>query len=72
VGANTRSSFRSRSDKEFISKASIVIEEADESAYWLELLIELKLIEEIVGEKLRKEADELVAIFTSIVKKRKA
>ena len=40
VGANTRAAFRGRSKKEFIAKLGIVIEEADESLYWLELLTE--------------------------------
>jgi len=35
VGANTRASFRARSNKEFVAKIGIVIEEADESAFWL-------------------------------------
>lgn len=69
VGANTRASFRARSNKEFIAKIGIVIEEADESAFWLEILIDLKYIEQEIGEKLKDEANELVAIFVSLSKK---
>lgn len=67
VGANTRAAFRARSQKEFIAKIGIVIEEADESVFWCELLEQQK--ELISKEKLnwlKKEADELVSIFTSI------
>lgn len=72
VGANTRAAFRSRSKKEFISKIGIVIEEADESAYWLELINDRinKQKEEII--ELIAEADELVSIFISVSKKMKA
>lgn len=71
VGANTRAAYRGRSRKEYIAKLGIVIEEADESAFWLELLEELKIdhIESVL--KLKNEANELTAIFTSLVKKYK-
>ncbi len=69
VAANTRASFKARSKKEYIAKIGVVIEEADESAFWLEFLLELNLIEINIGNTLRKEADELVSIFTSISKK---
>lgn len=71
VGANTRAAFRGRSKKEFIAKLGIVIEEVDESAFWLELLEE-KLEENIESIiKLKKEANELTSIFVSISKKSK-
>lgn len=74
VGANTRAAFRGRSKKEFVAKLGIVIEEADECGYWLELPEELKANEnrEISEyEGLKKESSELVSIFVSIVKKYK-
>lgn len=74
VGANTRASYRARSTKEFISKSNIVIEEADESQFWLELLEEGKLCPPALMEELqwlKKEADQLTAIFVSIQKKQK-
>lgn len=63
VAANYRAACRSRSKAEFISKMSVVLEEADESAFWLELMAET---DTVVGERtqaLLKETNELVAIF---------
>ena len=71
VGANTRSAFRGRSNKEFVAKLGIVIEEADECIFWLELLNEGTTLNKELTDKLIKEADQLVAIFVSIVKKNK-
>lgn len=65
MGANYRSSCRARSLPDFISKISIVEEEADESLYWLELAVESGLISKETTEELIKEADELTAIFTA-------
>jgi len=67
IGANYRSACRGRSKAEFISKLGIALEEADESAYWLELIIESKLLKKDLVESLLGEANELAAIlFTSI------
>ncbi len=71
VGANTGAAFRARSNKEFIAKIGIVIEEADESHFWLELLEEITDKEQSKVLELKKESDELTAIFTSISKKMK-
>jgi four helix bundle protein len=68
VGANYRAACRGRSKADFISKAGIVIEEADESIYWMELLQEAKVATEIQNANLIKEADEIVAILTASVK----
>lgn len=65
VGANYRAACRARSQADFISKITIVEEEADESCYWLELICEAELIEKEKLKYLMKEADELTAIFTS-------
>ena len=65
VGANYRSACRSRSRADFVSKITVVEEESDESAYWLELLHELRLITDGQFEKLQKEASELTAIFVA-------
>jgi four helix bundle protein len=65
VGANYRSACRARSKADFVSKITIVEEEADESCYWLELLKESDLIDYSDFDKILKEADELTAIFTS-------
>jgi len=70
VGANYRAVCRAKSDKDFISKMETVIEEADETLFWLEIIEELKVIlnKETEITRLLKEADELVAIFVSSVK----
>jgi four helix bundle protein len=68
VGANYRAACRGRSRAEFIAKLGIVLEEADETVFWLELLREGKLFP---AEKMRDlvlEANELVAIFASSVR----
>lgn len=72
IGANYRAVCRARSRADFISKMGIVEEEADETVYWLELLIESGLIKEIAIEDLFKEANELTAIFTAACKSAKA
>jgi four helix bundle protein len=63
VGANYRAAQRGRSKKEFIAKIGLVIEEADESAYWLELLEASGLARGLPLEPLLQEARELRAIF---------
>ncbi|MCB9186222.1 MAG: four helix bundle protein [Flavobacteriales bacterium] len=69
VGANTNSAFRGRSEKEYKAKLGVVIEEADESAYWLDLLTLANIIGKEQTEALKNEAEQLVAIFVSIVKR---
>jgi len=65
VAANYRAACRARSKAEFIAKLSIVVEEADESGFWLELIMEGGLIpKEQVGD-LHREANELTAIMTA-------
>ena len=65
VGANYRAVCRSRSDAEFISKLGIVVEEADESGFWIEIIIESGLIKKELVGPLLKEADELTAIMAA-------
>lgn len=65
VAANYRAVCRARSRPEFLSKLAIVIEEADESAFWLELLVDAGLISESKLKDLRSEANQLVAIFNA-------
>ena len=65
VPANYRAACRVRSKAEFISRLGVVEEEADESALWLELIMEGALMKKTRVEPLWKEADELVAIMTS-------
>ena len=65
VGANYRAAGRARSKAEFISKIGIVVEEADETVFWLELLIESGIVKEGLLSELLTEANELVAIFAA-------
>ena len=65
VGANYRAACRGRSKAEFIAKLGIVVEEADESAYWLELIIEGELLATNLVEPLLQEANELTAIMVA-------
>jgi four helix bundle protein len=69
VGANYRETCRARSNSEFISKTGIVIQELDETSYWLELLFDAKIDSTMNLTSLMTETDELISIFTSIVKK---
>ncbi len=63
VGANYRSACRGRSRAEFLSKLGVVLEEADESAHWLEIIIEDAMLPEAKVTALLHEANELTAIF---------
>jgi len=65
VGANYRAACKGRSKAEFIAKLGIVEEEADESAYWMELIIEGNLLQKSAVEPLLKEANEIVAIMAA-------
>jgi four helix bundle protein len=65
VGANYRASCRARSRAEFIAKIGVVEEEADESAYWMELIIEGGILPAKKVEALHTEAVELTAIMAA-------
>lgn len=65
IGANYRAAGRARSRAEFIAKIGIVVEEADESAFWLECLVESGIVKEELLRDLLAEANELVAIFAA-------
>jgi four helix bundle protein len=65
VGANYRAACRGRSRPDFISKLGIVVEEADETNYWLELLGENGIMPQRRLEELLNEGHELTAIFTA-------
>jgi four helix bundle protein len=67
VAANYRSARRARSRKEFLAKMGIVEEEADESAFWLDLLVEARLVASALVSELRDEAGQLVAITVSSI-----
>ena len=63
VGANYRAVCRARSQAEFIARMGIVVEEADETVFWLELLGDTGVIRPERTQDLLKEANELVRIF---------
>ena len=65
VAANYRAACRARSKPEFIAKLGVVEEEADESAFWLELIMETNLLSALKVEPLLSEASEIVAIMAS-------
>lgn len=65
VGANYRAACRGRSKAEFIAKLGIAEEEADESAYWLELIIEGGLLDRKRVAELLREAEEITAILAA-------
>ena len=68
VGANYRASCRAKSTADFVHKLSIVEEETDESIYWMELLVEGKIIKENLLENLMNEADQILSIIVSSIK----
>jgi four helix bundle protein len=69
VGANYREANRARSKAEFISKIGDCLKEADETVYWLELLVEESVVRQKRLLPLLQEANELVAIFVTISKR---
>jgi len=71
VAANFRAVTRARSEKERFAKLSIVVEEADECLFWIEILTESQLIDSFNFTHIQKEAEELVKIFSSYRKKLK-
>jgi four helix bundle protein len=68
VGANYRASCRARSDNEFLSKMNVVLEEADETLFWLEIIQERNLLKNDKIKSAILEANELVSIFVTIIK----
>jgi four helix bundle protein len=69
VGANYREASRGRSKAEFISKIGDCLKEADETAYWLELLTEEEIISKKRLEPLLQETNELISILVTISKR---
>jgi len=68
VGANYRSACRGKSTADVLSKLAIVEEEADETAYWLELLVESGVISEQRIADILKETDEILAMIVASIK----
>jgi four helix bundle protein len=68
VGANYRAACRAKSTADLINKLAIVEEGADESLYWMELLIEAKVVNENKLSQLTKDMDEVVSMVVSSIK----
>jgi four helix bundle protein len=67
VGANYRAACRAKSNADFMAKMGTVEEEADESAFWLEVIVESGLMKEELVKDLLDEADQIVAIIVSSI-----
>jgi|SRR5579872_1445453 len=65
VGANYRAVCRARSTADFVSKLGVVLEEADETLFWLELLVDSGVAKADAAASLLREANELVSIFVA-------
>ena len=68
VGANYRSACRGKSTADVFAKLAIVEEEADETIYWLELLVEAKIVAEKNVDELLRQTDEIVAMTVASIK----
>lgn len=68
VGANYRAACRARSTAELIAKLSIVLEEADESLYWMELLVDSNLIPANKLQSLMTETNEIISMLVASLK----
>ena len=71
VGANYREAYRGRSRAEFVAKCGDSLRELEETAYWLQLLSDGKIVSPEKLSALRQECDELIAIFVTILKRSK-
>ena len=68
VAANYRAACRARSTADFISKLAIVEEEADETLFWLELIKEMKILDNDSIDSQMKENDEIITIIVASIK----
>lgn len=69
IGANVREAHRGQSDPDFYAKLNIVLKEADETAYWLELLRKSDYIEQEHFDSIYKDCEELIRLLVSILKR---
>ena len=69
IGANYREGHRAKSDSDIVNKFESVLQELDETDYWLDLLVRSGILSAQKAEALIKETNELIAIFTTIVTK---
>ena len=67
IGANVRERLNAQSKADFISKLQIALKEADETAYWLELLVESEMISQIQYTSIYSDLKEIIAIITASI-----
>lgn len=72
IGANTRESWNAQSKADFINKLSVALKEADETLYWLEVLVESEMISRESFNELYIDLKEILALLTASVKTAKA
>ena len=68
IGANVREALRAQSDADFYAKLTIALKEADESAYWLELLFESSFIDENTFNRVYGDCEELIRLLVAITR----
>ena len=69
VGAHYREAVRAKSAPDYVNKLQGALQELDETAYWLELIVDCKIIPQAKLAPLMRETDELIAIITAITTK---
>jgi four helix bundle protein len=69
VAANFRAATRARSDAEFYAKICIVVEECDETLFWLDYLIRINLLDVVITKDIYSEVEQLVRLFNAIKSK---
>lgn len=72
IGANVHESIHAQSKADFISKLNIALKEADETDYWLRLLRDSDVIEEVEFESLQKDVKQIIGTLVKIIKTSKA
>ncbi len=68
IGANITESVRAQSEADFLTKLTIALKEADETKYWLHLLITGEYLDEKAYESLRNDCEEIIKLLVSITK----
>ena len=68
IGANIHEAKYAQSKADFINKLSIALKEADETSYWIELLLESEIIDKQQYDEINKDLKEIIAILTSSIK----
>lgn len=71
IGANYREALRASSRKQFVSTLQVVLREADETAYWIELIRDSELVKSSRLGPLAAECEELIAIFVATIRSAK-